>query len=190
MTETELEVLLSRKSVPTAALADPGPSDSELEQILHAAQRAADHGHMRPWRFHVVRGQARGAYVDMLLDALRELRPETLEVKLAQKRAAYLSAPLAIAVGVEIRANPKVPDIEQIIAAGGAAQNILNAAHCLGYGGILLSGPATEHPPVKASLGLSERDYFLGTVFLGSARVAPKIEDIDNSGTVFEWAPG
>ena len=97
------------------------------------------------------------------------------------------SSSIPIAVGVEIRDNPKVPDIEQIIAAGGAVQNLLNAAHALGYGAILLSGPATEHPRVKASLGLKERDYFLGTVFLGTAKASPQQEAVDTAGTVFEW---
>jgi len=184
---TVLDALLSRRSVPTAALTEPGPSDAELDQILQTAQRAADHGHMRPWRFHVVRDKFRAAYVDMLLDALQELRPDTPGAKIAQKRTAYAGVPMAIAVGVEIRDNPRVPDIEQIIAAGGAVQNILNAAHSFGYGAILLSGPAIEHPRVKASLGLKERDYFLGTVFLGTVRVAPQLDVADTAGTVFEW---
>ena len=184
---TALDALLSRRSVPTAALTDPGPSEPELVKILQAAQRAADHGHMRPWRFHVIRSEARRAYADMLMEALKELRPDTPESKIERKRAAYASAPLAIAVGVEIRENPKVPDIEQIIAAGGAVQNMLNAAHALGYGAILLSGPAIEHPRVKASFGLRERDYFLGTVFIGTAKVSPQQETVDTAGTVFEW---
>lgn len=182
-----LDMLLSRRSIPPAALSEPGPNEPELRRILEAAHRAADHGRMRPWRFHIVRPQAREAYVEMLLEALRESRPDTPPAKLEQKRTAYNNAPVAIAVGARIEHNPKVPDIEQIIAVGASAQNILNAAHALGYGAMLLSGPAVLHPKVKAGLGLRESDYFVGTIFMGTAKARQPECAIDTDGTVFEW---
>ncbi len=183
-----LDILLTRRSVPPAALTEPGPTQVELEKILEAAHTAADHGHMRPWRFHIVRQERRPAYVEMLLEALKESRPDTPEAKLDQKRAVYNSVPVAIAVAAKTVHNPKVPDIEQIISVGAAAQNMLNAAHCLGYGAILLSGPAVLHPRVKASLGLEDSDYFVGTVFIGTPKAQPPVNKHDMEGTVFEWS--
>ena len=53
-----IDRLLSRASV--KSLGEPGPDDAQLRVIFEAAVRAPDHGKLRPWRFYVVRGDARG----------------------------------------------------------------------------------------------------------------------------------
>ncbi|MGH7004362.1 MAG: nitroreductase family protein, partial [Alphaproteobacteria bacterium] len=52
-----LQALLSRVS--PARLAPDEVDPLMIEQILAAGLRAADHGRLRPWRFLVVRGEAR-----------------------------------------------------------------------------------------------------------------------------------
>ena len=54
-----LDVLNRRRSVPSRLLAPPGPDDRELDELLAAALRVPDHGKLAPWRFLVIRGDAR-----------------------------------------------------------------------------------------------------------------------------------
>jgi nitroreductase len=50
-----IELLKTRKSVSSAFLAAPGPSQSELSEMLTIAARVPDHGKLVPWRFIVFR---------------------------------------------------------------------------------------------------------------------------------------
>jgi nitroreductase len=52
-----IEALTTRVS--SSMLVHPGPDELELHSILSAAIRAPDHGHLRPWRFTILRGAAR-----------------------------------------------------------------------------------------------------------------------------------
>ena len=54
-----LELLLTRRSVPAAALEEPGPDVAALRDMLTAATRVPDHGKLTPWRLILFRGAAR-----------------------------------------------------------------------------------------------------------------------------------
>lgn len=68
-----MQLLLSRRSV--GQLTDPAPSPDELERIIEAGLRAPDHGRLRPWRFVTIRGEARVAFAEMLVEALKRRDP-------------------------------------------------------------------------------------------------------------------
>ena len=48
MTDTS-DFLLSRRSIVVRNMADPGPTDGDLEKILRAGMRVPDHGRLTPW---------------------------------------------------------------------------------------------------------------------------------------------
>ena len=54
-----LDYLKVRRSTPALQLAEPGPSKTEIEEILRLAVRVPDHGKLAPWRFVVYRGEER-----------------------------------------------------------------------------------------------------------------------------------
>ena len=60
-----------------------------------------------------------------------------------------MRSPTIVIVGCAVREHPKVPQIEQVIAAGAAAQNLFLAAHDLGYGVMWKTGAAAYDPDVK-----------------------------------------
>jgi nitroreductase len=167
---TVFDVLLSRQSVPARLLAEPAPSDEVLTRVFAAAVTAPDHGAIRPWRFLVIRGEARERLGDLFAAALGRREPEADEAALAEMRGKALRAPLVVVVCAKITPDhPKVPPIEQVLAAGAAAQNMLIALHALGYGAILVTGANAYDPLVKAGLGLSEDDAIVGFINIGSA---------------------
>ncbi len=144
---------------------------------------------MRPWRFHLIPDHAREEFLDLWLAALERMAPDTPPRKIATKRKAYASPPVAIVVGVKLQKIDKVPETEQMIATGCAVQNLLNAAHAMGFGAILLSGKATRDETLKKSFGFESDDYLVGVIYVGTSKIRPPAPEINTEGRVFEW-PG
>ena len=166
-----IEALTTRAS--PAALVAPAPDAATLQRILGAAMRAPDHGRLRPWRFIVVEGAARDAFGAVLADALLRREPAAGEATLAKERAKPLRAPLIVVVAAVLREHRGVPAIEQIVAAGAAAENILVAAHALGFGAFWRTGAPAYDETVKRALGLKPDDAIVGFLYLGTPAAAP-----------------
>src|SRR5215218_4068321 len=96
-----LDLLLSRRSV--GALTEPAPEGTELDLILEAGLRAPDHGRLRPWRFVLIRGEARAALGECLASALKTRDRAAPPALLDRYRAWAVRHPLLIAVGARIR---------------------------------------------------------------------------------------
>jgi nitroreductase len=161
-----IEALTTRAS--PRELVEPAPDARTLDRILRAGMRAPDHGRLRPWRFIIVAGAARTALGDVLAAALQRREPGVAEAALAKERGKPLRAPLIIVVAARLREHRGVPAVEQIIAAGAAAQNILVAAHALGFGGFWRTGAAAYDNAVKRALGLRADDAIVGFLYLGT----------------------
>lgn len=166
-----IELLRMRVSTPWRDLGEPGPSEDELREFLQAAVTGPDHGAVRPWRFIVVRGDAREAMGELFTRALLKRKPDADEATIEKDLDRMRRVPLMIAVAARITRNhPKVPPSEQIISAGLAAQAILLAAQAKGYGGVMLTGDHAYDPEVKKGLGLKESDEIVAFVYIGTAQ--------------------
>lgn len=169
-----LEGIQSRTS--PLKLAAPAPSAAQVEQIVRAGTRAPDHGRLRPWRFAVFEGAAREKLGDAMADCLRSRVPNSPQEHLDAERTKALRAPLVIVVGAKI-SKGKIPEIEQVCAAAAAAQNMLLAAHALGFGAMWKTGAAAYDPAVKALCGLAPEDHVVAIVYLGTiASPGPLVE--------------
>lgn len=184
-----LAALMTRHSVAPAFLDEPAPHDAALEQILAAGAAAPDHGRLRPWRFIVIRGEARARLGEVFVEALRRRSPDAPEPALAQERERPLRAPLVVAVAARIaKDHPKIPEIEQILSAGAAAQNILLAAHALGYGAKWLTGANAYDEHVKQALGLVADDRLISFIYLGTPTgEAPQVPHAGARAHTVEW---
>jgi nitroreductase len=170
-----LDFIAGRRSVKAALLDDPAPDDAELDALLQTCMSAPDHGAIRPWRFRVVRGEARHRLSDLFETALRARDPDADDEAIATIRSKPLRSPLIVAVGAEIMLDhPKVPPKEQIVATACATQNLLLAAQAAGWGAVLLTGWPAEDATVKAGLGFAEKDEIVGFVYLGTPSETPR----------------
>src|ERR1700761_8759734 len=95
-----LATLLSRASV--KLLGEPGPDDEQLKIIFEAAVRAPDHGKLRPWRFFVIRGEARKRLSELFVEGLKRREPGANEDLIEKEREKPLRAPVTIAVVAKI----------------------------------------------------------------------------------------
>jgi nitroreductase len=192
-----IDSLLTRTSLAGAFMKAPAPSDQELRQILGAAQRAADHGRLRPWRFQVVRPEHYEEFYDRLAAAATRVQGDPARYEMNRdKYRLPARAPLLVVAAAKIDVAHKVAPIEQAFAAAGATQLVLNAAHALGYSAFLFSGAAVFDEAFKASLGLAPHDHLIGFICMGTAngpgKPGPSADEAVAAGleqTVSQWKP-
>jgi nitroreductase len=162
-----LDALLARRSVAAQYLTEPGPSPAQIDLAIDAALRAPDHGRIQPWRFRLVRGAARNALAERLAAATRARDPAVPDSQLEKLRA-RARTPLIIAVSAALKADPKVPEVEQLLSVGAGVMNLLNAFALQGFGAIWLTGPNAYDDAVALALGLGTAERLLGFVYVGS----------------------
>ena len=93
------------------------------------------------WRFVLIRGAARERLSELFVRRMRERDPLTPPAKLdkAASAAAHRAAGDRRGRAIFVREH-KVPELEQLLSAGAAVMNLLNAFHAQGYGAIWLTG--------------------------------------------------
>jgi nitroreductase len=152
-----------------ARLEEPGPTSEELRRLLEAAARAPDHGRLRPWRFIVLEGAVREAFTTAAAEAKRRRLPAMTAEQFAAERDKLGRSPAIVVIGCAVnREQTKIPEIEQVVAVGAAAQNLFLAAHDLGYGVMWKTGAAAYDSAVKAAVGLETDDHIVAIMHLGT----------------------
>ena len=184
-----LEILKSRAS--TGELTEPGPDETALGEILSAAVRAPDHGKLRPWRFYIVRGDARKRLSDLFAEALLHREPEATPAQVEKERAKPMRSPVTVVVVAKVVEGHKIPVIEQVLSTGAAAMNILNAAHALGFAAKWVTGANCYDPCFLAEFGLEPTDLLAGFIHIGTAKSVATPERPDAAAFTTEWVgPG
>ena len=181
-----IDALTTRRS--PAQFAEPAPDDESLAEILRAAMRAPDHGKLKPWRFIVLRGDARRRFGDVMAEAMKRREPDVPANMLEREREKPLRAPLIVVLAAAIQEGHKIPVVEQLLAAGAAAQNVMVAAHALGFGAAWKTGAPAYDAFVKETLGLAPSDAIVGFLYLGTpAATPPKLPQAELSAYLRHW---
>ncbi|GLK50449.1 nitroreductase [Brevundimonas intermedia] len=156
--------LAQRRSAPAQALAAPGPTDAELDEILTLGARTPDHGKLFPWRF-VVLGPLSRAEIAEKLTVLAELhnRPAKHQAVLAKLTA----APVTILVVSAPVPNAK-PIWEQHLSAGAVCMNLEHAAGGFGYSSSWITDWYSYDPQATALFGLTEGETVAGFIHIGT----------------------
>ena len=186
-----VELILARRSI--GRLVEPAPDDDELRRIFEAAASAPDHMELRPWKFIVLRGEAKDAFGQVLADTYVErvkvVGGQPTDGQLKKERTKLGRAPLVVVVCAINRHDDEVPWVEQLLAAGAAAENMLLATKALGYDSMWRTGPPAYDHTVMHALGLTDQDAIVGFVYIGTpaeGRELPPHEP-DLEGVVEEW---
>lgn len=180
-----LDTLINRVSC--ANLGGAAPTNEQLEMIIQAALRAADHGRLNPTRFIQVQGTARNKLGEVFLHSQadwQQLKPEQQQKLLN----APLRASLILVVVNRQQLHPKISPQNQLLASGAATQNILNAAWALGLGAMWRSGELAANPQVAAALGLGSYERIVGFIYLGERQGQTKTPPVLNTQDfLHEW---
>ncbi|MDW8479023.1 MAG: nitroreductase [Xanthomonadales bacterium] len=182
--------LLARRSVPARLLAEPGPDEATLARLIALAVRVPDHGALAPWRFLVIRGEARTALGEFLARRRLAIEPAAPAAELEKDRRRLARAPVVVAVVARLRAGERIPEQEQLLSAGLAAYNLLLGAQALGFGGQWTTGWPAYDAEVARHLGLGEGERIVAFVHLGTVREEPPARPRpDPAALCREWRP-
>ncbi len=170
---TTLDLLLSRRSGSAKAMTGPGPDAEQLALILQAAARTPDHGKLFPWRFIVFEGDGRARMGAVLVEAQTALGAD--EKTLTMERERFLRAPVVVGVVSRVTAGIKIPEWEQMLSAGAVCQNMLLAAHSLGFVANWITEWCAYDANVAKALRLQPGERIAGFVYIGTSAV--KLEE-------------
>jgi nitroreductase len=175
----------TRQHVAPRRLADPGPSEPQLQDILGAAAAAPDHGQLLPWRFVVVPADKRELLAEVFGLALLERDPQASPQQIDNAREKAHRAPfLMLAVARLVGSTPQrdaqrieagelaVTDAERLVSLGCAIQNMLLMAHAAGFGSGLTSGQAMDSARLRALFGLQAHEIAVCCINLGTVSKA------------------
>lgn len=162
--------LANRRSASAQLLAAPGPSEAEIEQILHLGARTPDHGKLFPWRFVVLGPQSR-ADLSEALAVLAETQGR-IDKDLAVL-AKLANPPLTIMVVSTPIQGHKVPVWEQQLSAGAVCMNIEHAADALGYSASWITDWYAYDPAAVTLFGVQDGETIAGFIHLGTLTEPP-----------------
>lgn len=182
---TTLDLLISRRSGSAKAMTAPGPDKTQLALILQAAARAPDHGKLFPWRFIIFEGPGRERMGAVLAEAQKALGAE--EKILAQERERFLRAPVVVGVVSRVTPGIKIPEWEQMLSAGAVCQNMLIAAHALGFVANWITEWCAYDTTVAKALGLNDGERIAGFIYIGTSAVKLEERPRPNMEEIVKW---
>lgn len=189
MMTNPLSLLETRRSVPARQLGAPGPDPAQLDALLRAAVRVPDHGKLVPFRLLLLRGAARARLGAALAELQQRKEPNAAPAAIEKSRERFNAAPLIVVVIARTAPDhPKVPEQEQILAAGCVAYNLLLGAHALGFAAQWLTGWSAYDRDAAAILGLAANERVIGYVHVGTpAEAIPDRDRPDAAALTAEW---
>jgi nitroreductase len=182
-----LTALHTRNSI--NLLCEPGPNSEELNNIVKAGLRACDHLSLTPWKFLLIEGDARKNFGDLMVKAKESADETPISSELAAKiRHKPMRAPTILVVVAAIKIHDKVPEVEQVLSAGGAAQMMMTAAHAQGIGAIWRSGSLMFTNVMREGLNLAPTDKIVGFIYLGTTKIAKPLSNLEVSDFLEHWS--
>jgi nitroreductase len=158
--------------------------------MLRTALRAPDHGRLHPWRVIEFPAGQREALADCFEQERRRREPLASSTDIRRAREHATRSPVLLAFVFSPRVAINVPIREQWMSAGAALGNLLNAAHLLGYGAMVLSGDRCFDSALLRQLGVGQEEFLAGFVSIGKVLEAPPPVQITLPGAVLSsWAP-
>lgn len=145
-----------------------GEVPAEILTLLEtAAARAPDHAQLKPFRSLVISGDGLTCLGDLFAQALATRQPDASAAEIEKIKRKPLRAPMIIVGIASPVEHAKVPDIEQLLSAGIALQNMSQAMFTLGYGAMWRTGAMAYDETVKSGLGLVDNEHIIGFLYLG-----------------------
>lgn len=180
------DLLMTRRSVKTRDMQEPGPDREAIEKILAAGMRVPDHGKLAPWRFVVLTGPERAKLGEAIQDGM--IAEFESSPKVAEKMSGYATqAPALIIAIYSPNTSRPIPEWEQQLSTGAACQNMVIAATALGYGAQWLTGWGSYSKYVAKALKLATQEKIAGFMFFGSHSRQPTERPRPNPADHVTW---
>ncbi len=170
-----LSLICSRRSVAPRRLIAPGPSPDELTTIIATGLTAPDHCLLRPWHFAEIPDERRARLGQIFAEEKRSHQTDASDDEIEKERSRAFNAPTLVAVLLDVaHDHAKVPVHEQYMSLGASVQNILLAAHAMGYGAMLTSGRKALSPMLQQAFCELPSRRLVGFISIGTPSASPK----------------
>ncbi|MCB2114387.1 MAG: nitroreductase [Parvularculaceae bacterium] len=167
-------LLALRRSTSAELLTEPGPDESELANMLQIAARVPDHRRVFPFRFVVMRGEARERAGEVLARVTRRDNAAAADARIDVERRRFSRAPLVVMVVARIDPGHRTPEWEQTLTVGATCQNLLLAASAFGFAATWLTEWCAFDADVLRAFGLAAEEKVAGFIYIGTASENPK----------------
>jgi nitroreductase len=161
-----LEAIASRRSVKPDRFTGEVIEDDRIMEAIRAANWAPTHGLTEPWRFVVFTGKGKLELLQFINKLDEEINGFN-EVRQKKRSETFNQISHIIAIGMKRGENPKIPELEELLAVAMAVQNFWLAAEELGFGGYWSTGELAFTDQLRAFIGLSPGDKSLGFFYAG-----------------------
>lgn len=178
--------LAKRRSASAMTLTAPGPDDAQLGEILRIAARVPDHGKLAPWRFIVLKGEAKDAFAERIA-TLADSQVNPTKATAALRK--LTRPPVCVAV-ISRHIPGEIPEWEQRQSASAVCHQMLLAAAALGWGANWITDWYSYDPRATAILGLADGEQVAGYLYLGTTNEQPQERARpDVAAITTEWSP-
>ena len=160
------KIIKNRRSIFPDSYLQQEISTDLIEQILESANYAPTHKLTQPWRFVVIRKEAKTRLGETLAQLYREKvgAQQFLQKKYDSFAQKTNQAECILAINIQFHPD-KLPNWEEIAAVACAVQNIALTAESLNIGGYWSSPPLIAD--LNEFLGLQENEKCFGLFYMG-----------------------
>ncbi len=165
------DIIRLRRTTKPAVMNGKQIPDAVVRELLELADWAPTHAFTEPWYFVVYAGEGVQQFGKDHAELYRLNTPAERFATATYEKLETMgkTASHVILLCMKRGDNPKIPEIEELVSASCAAQNILLGAAARELAVYWGSGGMTFHPAMKEYLGLNEADKVLGYLYLGYA---------------------
>ena len=184
-----LSLILNRRSPSPRNLAEPVPSQAQLELMVPAAAASPAHKRLRPVRFMIIPAARRAELADAFRAAKLERDPASSTEDLDRAAEKAFRGPMLIAIVLHVlRDHPRVSVSDQMISAGAAVQNMLLAAAALGFAGCLRSGGSATSRKVREALRIAADEDVAAFLMIGKPTTSRGPRNDQVAGLLSVWS--
>ncbi|MES2653570.1 MAG: nitroreductase [Bacteroidota bacterium] len=164
--ETLSQLIKNRRSIFPASYIQKEIPITVIEQILESANYAPTHKLTQPWRFVVIRKEAKTRLGTTLAQLYKEKAGASNFLQKKHDSFTQKTAQADCILAINIQFHPdKVPNWEEIAAVACSVQNIALTAESLNVGGYWSSPPLIDD--LDDFLGLNENEKCFGLFYMG-----------------------
>jgi nitroreductase len=171
--EVLTNIIKNRRSIFPASYIQKEIPVNVIEQIVASANYAPTHKLTEPWRFVVIRNEAKTRLGETLGDLYKNKVPshQFLQKKYNSFSEKTSQSDCIIAINIQFHPD-KLPAWEEIAAVGCAVQNMALTAETLNIGAYWSSPPLIDD--LGEFLGLAENEKCFGLFYMGYHNEEPK----------------
>lgn len=150
-----------------------------IDQLLEVSNFAPSHKRTEPWRYIVMKGESKNAFIEKQKEILNSLNKEGKNLDQKFKKLDQRKAQVSHIIALCMKRDEKerIPACEEEYAVACSVQNMLLSTDSLGIIGYWSTGATAFSKDMHDFLGLSSKDKCLGYLILGVPKAQLPIQE-------------